>query len=75
MREQLAIGSRLSWIVALTCAVIAPAIYVFWPSTLTWWVGLALLVPIVGLTLWRQEKKGYDDPAVGDGGPWGPPPL
>jgi len=76
MREQFRVGSRLSWVVAWLLAVLGPAMYLLWPSHVTWLVGLALLVPIFGLAYWRQDQKGDSDylgPA--DGGPWGPPPL
>jgi hypothetical protein len=76
MRKQFRVGSRLSWIVAWLLALIAPAMYLLWPSTAMWWVGLVLLVPIVALAAWREDQKGYGSyHGPGDGGPWGPPPL
>jgi hypothetical protein len=76
MREQLRIGSRLSWIVAWLLAMAGPATYVLWSSTVTWWVATLMLVPIVGLAAWRADQKGSVDSyyGPGDGGPWGPPP-
>ena len=35
-----------------------------------------MLLPLIGLTAWRQDEKGGgSDPYynAGDGGPWGPP--
>jgi hypothetical protein len=76
MRNQLHIGSRLSWVVACLLAVAAPAMYLVWPSSVTWWVGMVLLVPIIVLIAWRQDDKGYEGPfGSADGGPWGPPPV
>jgi hypothetical protein len=39
-------------------------------------VGLLLVMPLVVLAAWRQDKKGFADDGygVGDGGPWAPPP-
>lgn len=77
MRDQLRIGSRLSWVVAwllvLTGAALALA---FDAADWTWWVAMLLLVPLIGLTAWREDAKGGgSDPYynAGDGGPWGPP--
>jgi hypothetical protein len=76
MRKQFRVGSHLSWIVAWLLALIAPVMYLLWPSTTTWWVALVLLVPIVALAAWREAQKGYGSHhGPGDGGPWGPPPL
>lgn len=76
MREQLRVGSRLSWVVAWLLAVAAPLVYLLWPGDVLWWVGLLLLMPLVGLAAWRQDTKGFADPGygAGDGGPWAPPP-
>jgi hypothetical protein len=75
MRKQFRVGSRLSWIVAWLLALIAPAMYLLWSSTATWWIATLLVVPIVGLAAWRADQKGYDSNyGPGDGGPWGPPP-
>jgi hypothetical protein len=75
MREQFRIGSRLSWVVAWLLVVAALAISLFWPSTLTFAIAMVFVAPIVGLTAWRAEQKGYSDPYsdTGDGFPWGPP--
>jgi len=77
MRDQLRIGSGLSWIAAwllvLGAVVLALA---FDRAGWTWWVGMLLLLPLIGLTAWRaDEKGGGSDPYynAGDGGPWGPP--
>jgi hypothetical protein len=76
MRAQLRIGSGLCWTVAWLLALAGPAVYVLSPGDATWWVGLVLVVPLVGLVAWRQEHKGYGDGTygAGDGGMWAPPP-
>lgn len=41
-----------------------------------WWAAMLMLLPLIGLTAWREhEKGGGSDPywGAGDGGPWGPP--
>ena len=75
MREQLRIGSPLSWVVAWLLVVAALAMSLFWPSALTFCVAMVFMAPIVGLTAWRAEQKGYSDPysGTGDGFPLGPP--
>ena len=75
MREQLRIGSRLSWVAAWLLAFAGPTVYVLWPGDVMWWVGLLLPMPLVGLAVWRQERKGASDQYYGggDGGAWGPP--
>jgi hypothetical protein len=74
MRQQLRVGSRLSWVIAWMLAVAAPVIYLLWPDGLTWWLGMLLPAPLIVLALWRQEKKDFadDEPGVGDVGPWPP---
>ena len=77
MREQLQVGSGLCWAVAWLLAAAAIALTALWgPTVWTWWIGLALLLPLVGLTMWRQDQKGASDAfyGPGDAGPWGPPP-
>ena len=73
MREQLRIGSGLSWMVAWLLAFAGPTMYLVWPSTLMWWVAMALLLPIVGLASWREYEKGYAN--HDDAPPWSPPPT
>ena len=77
MRGQLRIGSRLSWIVAWLLVLTGVALALaFDAADWTWWVAMALLLPLVGLTAWREDEKGGgSDPYyhAGDGGPWGPP--
>ncbi len=77
MRSQLRIGSLLSWISAWSLVVAAIAMTLLWgPTVWTWWTGLALLLPLVGLVVWRQDQTGSGDEyyGPGDAGPWGPPP-
>ena len=77
MRSQLKIGSALSWVVAWGLVGAAIAITLLWGPTLwTWWIGLAMLLPLVGLVVWRQDQTGAADEyyGSGDAGPWGPPP-
>ena len=76
MREHLRIGGGLSWAGAWALALAAPALYLLWPGTVTWWLGLALLLPLVGLITRRAERRGTPDAGlgVGDDGPWAPPP-
>jgi hypothetical protein len=76
MRGQLRIGSRLSWVAAWLLALAGPAVHLLWPGDLTWWVALALVMPLVGLAAWRADAKGFADASygTGDGGPWAPPP-
>ena len=77
MRSQLKIGSLLSWIVAWLLVVAAIAMtLLFGPTLWTWWVGLALMLPLVGLVAWRQDRtsSGHEYHGQGDAGPWGPPP-
>jgi hypothetical protein len=76
MRDELRIGSRSSWVVAWLLAIVAPLVYLLWPGDVLWWVGLLLVMPLVVLAAWRQDKKGFADDGygVGDGGPWAPPP-
>ena len=76
MREQLRIGGRLSWAIVWALALAAPALYLIWPGTMTWWLGLALVLPLVGLVAWRADSKGSPGMGygVGDDGPWAPPP-
>jgi hypothetical protein len=70
------IGGRLSWVLAWLLALAAPAVYLLWPESAMWWLGLVLLMPLIGLAAWRQETKGFtDEQHVGDGGPWSPPPV
>jgi hypothetical protein len=75
MRRHLRPGSRTSWIVAWMLAAAAPVVYLARPADGTWWIGLLLVVPLVGLTAWRQDRQGSPDQdvAAADGGPWGPP--
>ncbi len=77
MRSHLQIGSTLSWIGAWSLVVAAIAMTLLWgPTAWTWWAGLAMLTPLVGLVVWRQEQTGSGDEhyGSGDAGPWGPPP-
>lgn len=74
MREKLRIGSRLSWGVAWLLALAAPAVYLLSPGDGTWWIGLLLLLPLVGLAAWRSEHKGFADHGGSGDGPWMPPP-
>ena len=76
MRAQLRIGAALSWIAAwllvLGAVLLALA---FDAADWTWWVGVLMVLPLIGLTAWRADEKGGSDPnhGAGDGGPWGPP--
>ncbi len=72
MREQLRVGSRLSWIVAWLLALVGPLAYLLRPGDVTWWAGLLLLAPLVGLAVRRPGGDGSSGP--GDAGPWVPPP-
>jgi hypothetical protein len=68
------VGSRSSWIVAWLLAIAAPAVYLLWPGDFTWVAAVLLPMPLVGLALWRQDKKGFSDEFSGGAdGPWGPP--
>ena len=69
------VGSRSSWIVAWLLAIASPAVYLLWPGDFTWVAAVLLVMPLVGLALWRQDKKGFDEEYLGGGGdgPWGPP--
>ena len=74
MREQLRIGSTSGWILAWLLAIAGPVVYLLWPGDLTWVIALLLPMPLVGLALWRQDKKGLGDEFhVGGDGPWAPP--
>jgi len=75
MRDQLRIGSGLCWAVAWLLVLAALVGSLLWPSALMWWLGVALLMPFAGLTVWRQDQKGATDAYNGsaDSGPWGPP--
>lgn len=75
MRDQLRIGSGLSWVVAWVLAVLGPAWYLLDSSTMTWWLGVAMVLPLIGLAAWRSDRKGFDGTAnTGDpGGPWAAP--
>jgi hypothetical protein len=67
------IGSRASWVVAWVCAVAGPVVFLVWDSDASWWVGLALLLPLIGMAAWRADQKGYDSDFA-DAGPFSPPP-
>jgi hypothetical protein len=70
------IGGPLSWLLAWLLALAAPAVYLLWPRSTSWWLGLVLLMPLIGLAAWRQETKGFaDEQQIGDSGPWTPPPA
>jgi hypothetical protein len=75
MRAQRRIGSTLSWGLAWVIAIAAPVLFLLEPSGATWFAWL-LTLPLVGLALWREHRKGtYSDPSPGiDGGPYSPPP-
>ncbi len=77
MREQLRIGSTLSWVIAWALAIAAPLVYLLAPSGIVWWVLMpALVMPLVGLAEWRREHRGLADGgsvAPADPGPLGPP--
>ena len=75
MREQLRIGSPLTWVAALLLALAGPVLFLLEPTASTWWAWL-LLAPLVGLAIWREERKGMptDAPANVDPGPYSPPP-
>jgi hypothetical protein len=75
MRDQLRIGSGLCWAVVWLLVLAAVLGSLLWPSTLMWWISIALLIPLVGLAAWRADQKGATAPTYGvaDGGPWGPP--
>jgi hypothetical protein len=74
-RAQLRIGSRLSWAVAWPLAVAAPVVYLLSPNGVTWWIGLLLPMPLVGLAVWREDHKRGTDDYVGapDGSTPSPP--
>ena len=76
MRDHLRIGSRLSWVVAWVMAGAAPVLYLLWPGDLTWWIAPLLVLPLVGLTEWRRERKGQEPDHAGggaDASAWAPP--
>lgn len=76
MREQLRIGSGLSWAIAWLLALAAPALYLLWPGDAMWWIGILLPMPLVALALWREERigDGTGGPPAADGGAFAPPP-
>ena len=71
MRDQLRIGSPLSWIVAWVLAVAAPVSYLAGAGL---WV-ILLAVPLFSLALWREERDEMhaDASPLGEG-PYSPPP-
>jgi apolipoprotein N-acyltransferase len=75
MRRRLKSGSRLSWVIVWLLAVAGVVTYVVRPDHTSWWVGVVLIAPLVGLAEWRREKEGFDGQYFGggDGGVWGPP--
>lgn len=75
MRDQLRIGSGLSWAVAWLLVVAAILLSLLWPSAPMWWISVTLAVPLAGLAAWRHDQKGgtYEHYGAADGGPWGPP--
>jgi hypothetical protein len=75
VRAQRRIGSPLCWAVAGLMAIAAPVLFLLEPSGATWFAWL-LALPLIGLALWREDRKGmYSDVPPGiDGGPYSPPP-
>jgi hypothetical protein len=71
MRDQLRLGSPLCWAVAWALAIAAPALYV---AGLGWFT-VVLALPLVGLALWREERRDTrnDSSPLGEG-PYSPPP-
>jgi hypothetical protein len=75
MREQLRIGSRTNWVCAWLLALAGPVVYRVSPDDLRWWVGVLLVMALLGLALWRQDREGVSGD-YGESGalpPWGPP--
>jgi len=75
MRSQLRLGSGLSWVFVWLLAAASPVLFLLAPSTLTFWLGIVLPVPVFALAIWRAEQNGLADSLGGatDGGVWGPP--
>jgi hypothetical protein len=75
MREDLWIGGRPSWLFAWSAAVAGALGHLLRPDTVTWWLGMALAVPVIALAAWRADRRGDQDgvAAVGDSLPFGPP--
>jgi membrane protein DedA with SNARE-associated domain len=76
MQDQLHIGSGLSWAVAWLLVAAAIGGSMQWPGAAMWWISLVLVLPLICLAAWRQDRKGATDGTydVVDGGPWTGPP-
>jgi hypothetical protein len=71
MLHQLRLGSPLCWGVAWALAIAAPALYL---AGADWWI-VVLALPVFGLALWREERRGArnDSSPLGEA-PYSPPP-
>jgi amino acid transporter len=74
MRLRSLLHGAVAWVTAGFVALAGGVAYLVIGGTLWWWLGLAAVMPLVGLMFGRLSEEGDEwPPATGSDGPWGAP--
>ena len=74
MRKHFLPPTRFGWAVAWLLAIAGGVIQIVGVGDAGWWIGLALVAPLLVLVARRFDDKRNADSSAADGFPFAPPP-